>query len=233
MNAKVKAFVIAQQEYKDNDMFISLLTSDKVLRVVARGVKKITSKNRVACQLFTYGEYQFSYKSENSLKVLTSTSVIKNNSIVSNDLMLISQLSLIGELITKNFTTDRLFEEFKDLVEYNSCFDFCWIIKEMVCLSGVMPNVDSCHCCANKVVVGFSFDGGFVCQNCKKSYDYILGTEQLKLIYYLFKKSKEKKSVLRELAYDVTIPNLLLEYYLYHQPQNLKSLKFYRKIQGI
>ncbi|MFV0254524.1 MAG: DNA repair protein RecO [Erysipelotrichaceae bacterium] len=230
MQSKIKGYIINQQEYKDNDYFLDILSEVGIVRVLGRGLKKITSKNRAATQLFTLGEYHYNYKSENSLKILTTANIIKSNVSVHNDLLLIAQLSLISELIIKNFATSNFYFEFTDLIRNKTWLDLCWIFKKMIVISGFKPELNCCSNCGASVVIGFSFDGGYICHNCWHSYDFKLTPKQMRLLHYLFKANFTNKDSLKEYAYDYFIFDLLLKYYLHHQPQNLKSYNFFNKI---
>lgn len=232
MEAQVTGYVVAEREYKDNDFFLDVLTDKGIERILARGIKKIKSKNRVACQLFTLGEYHYTSKSEDSLKILTTATIKKSNINIYSDLNLISQLSLIGEIIAKNFSKENFYDEFSDLINYNSFLDLCWLIKEMIIRDGFLPEVSKCYSCNNQVITAFSFDGGFVCAKCMKEYDHVLGSETLRLISYLFRVNKESKYQLRDYDYNFKIASLLLSYYFYHQPLNLKSYEFFLKVQN-
>ena len=54
----VSGFVIANREYRDMDRSVTVFTKDLgKFSFVARGVRKITSKNRSSTDLFVHGEY--------------------------------------------------------------------------------------------------------------------------------------------------------------------------------
>lgn len=61
MDRTMKALVLREATYKDNDKILTLLTTDgTLLSVKARGVKKLTSRIRAACQILAFSEFTIS-----------------------------------------------------------------------------------------------------------------------------------------------------------------------------
>lgn len=57
----IKAVVLKEVQYKDNDTIITLLTAEKgLITATAKGILKMLSKNRPATQLFCYSEFELS-----------------------------------------------------------------------------------------------------------------------------------------------------------------------------
>ena len=53
----VQGFVIKTVDYKEYDAIITCLTSDGIISFIAKGVNKLTSKNRVSCTLYSFSEF--------------------------------------------------------------------------------------------------------------------------------------------------------------------------------
>ena len=51
---EVEGIVLSVQDYRESDGIIRLLTQDKILSILARGIQKQTSKNRMITQVFSH-----------------------------------------------------------------------------------------------------------------------------------------------------------------------------------
>ena len=57
-NILVEGIVLHSNDYKDYDKIITIFTKDfGKMQFLAKGVRKINSKNRSSIDIFTYGEY--------------------------------------------------------------------------------------------------------------------------------------------------------------------------------
>lgn len=231
METKISGYLVKLTDVKENDVLLRVLTSDGVINILAKGVKKFSAKNRAICQINVMAEWEVSQRTQNDLNVLKTGQIINYNIELNSDLTAISILAFCSDVICRHFSCEHLYQEYQDL--YNSFingsnyyFDFAWLVAAWIKISGVSPQVDCCYNCLNKEVIGLSLDGGFICNTCFKDYDLRYTVEQLKLIRYLFKANYENKASLKELAYNWQIVELLVNYYLYHQPTNFKSWKF-------
>ncbi len=237
MDSVIRGIVIQQKDNKENDLLLSVLTNDGVKNVLARGVKKYGAKNKALCQMYVYGEFEVMQVSENARYVLKSGNIIKNNQAISDNLYAIGILTFCNEVIVRNFSNEEIFNTYNELLDSfstsdNYYFYFAWLVSSWIKISGVTPIVDKCSSCFNNTVVGISLDGGFVCQKCFGKYDLHYNVEQLKLFRYLFKADLSNKDKLKDFAYDWALVELLVKYYLYHQPGEYKSWKFLNELMS-
>ena len=73
---KVKAIVIGGIDYKEKDKLVSLFTLEHgIMSVVFRGVKNVNAKLKSAKELFSFGDFIFTY---GKLKTITSAEIIDN-----------------------------------------------------------------------------------------------------------------------------------------------------------
>lgn len=68
---KVVGIVIDSAEYNDNDKIINLLTKDKVIPLLAKGIRKQNAKNRDAC--FEFSVLDAEYIVANNRNILTNS----------------------------------------------------------------------------------------------------------------------------------------------------------------
>lgn len=179
----VEGIVILSREYKDSDKSLVIFTKDRGrLSFVAKGVRKLNSKNRSSTDLLVHGEYQLSkgkaYYILNQGQViegfmnirrdLLKTTVAMTITVFLNDVLVenMSQMEVYELLV---WTLNRL-ETTKDpkfLLRY-------FLIKCILYL-GYQPNLDYCSVC-NKSNQDYFFqfnEGNLVCGNCTKEGFYM------------------------------------------------------------
>ena len=83
---EVEGIVLSVQDYRESDGIIRLLTQDKILSILARGIQKQTSKNRMITQVFSHVRYTIEQK-ENGLSLLYYGNVIDSHYKIMEDLM--------------------------------------------------------------------------------------------------------------------------------------------------
>lgn len=234
MEKSIKGLVIKESDFKENDVVLTICNESGLSEIIAKGLKKIGAKNRAACQLFTISEFIVAYPQEKARGVLTTGSVIHDFQL-SGNLQAIAMMSVAAEVTCRFFRQENAYPQLVALAESlstegNYWLEFCWLIKNWIVSSGIMPEVSGCHKCGKKLIVGLSFNGGFVCQDCFESYDLHYNKEELKLISYLFKAGINDKPRLLKEKYSWQIADFLMQYLTYHQPMNLKSWEFLKQV---
>ena len=77
MNETVTGYVIKTTEVKDNDVILNVYTKEYGnLSLYARGIKKSTSRNRYACQLFDYSEFMCDLSQMKSMHLMKTATVL-------------------------------------------------------------------------------------------------------------------------------------------------------------
>lgn len=179
----VEGIVILSREYKDADKSLVIFTKDRGrLSFVAKGVRKLNSKNRSSTDLLVHGEYQLSCGKAyyilnqgqvikgfmNIRKDLLKTTVAMTMTVFLND-VLVDNMSQ-GEVYELLIWTLKRLETTKDpkfLLRY-------FLIKSILFL-GHQPSLDSCNEC-NKTNTNYFFqfsEGNLVCEDCTKVGFYV------------------------------------------------------------
>ena len=236
MDSRITGFVLRQSDYRENDLVLSIAGTSGVVDVLTKGIKKVGAKNKAGCQLFVLSEFLTSQPNQLARAVLTTAEMIEDFRI-STDLDAIAVLSVVAEVICRHFRRDDYYQDLYDLLSAcktgsNTWFYFAWLLSSWIRQSGVTPQVDRCHNCGSATVCGVSFSGGFVCQDCLKSFDLRLEKGRLRLFRYLFKAEGKDKQKLASCEYDWRDCELLMQYYLYHQPTDLTSWRFLCQLNG-
>lgn len=179
----VEGIVILSREYKDADKSLVIFTKDRGrLSFVAKGVRKLNSKNRSSTDLLVYGEYHLSRGKAyfilnqglvlegfmNIRKDLLKTTIAMTITVFLNDVLVdnMSQVEVYELLI---WTLRRL-EKTKDpkfLLRY-------FLIKSILFL-GHQPNLDFCSVCEkNNRDYFYQFsEGNLLCGDCTKEGFYL------------------------------------------------------------
>lgn len=194
--------VLKNKPYKENDMLIWIYTHDYgKLALIAKGVKKIKSKNAPACQTITLSEFTF-------IPRIGLSNLIKGTSInffryLKEDIELEAYASYFCEFVYK-FTKDNdpdaiIYDTLLLALQtlqagYNPRLVYLLFNSFILEVTGSSLEVDQCTSCGRQDhIAGVSIHGGgFVCQECIGMYDQKLSIDILKGFRYINKWSFEK-----------------------------------------
>ncbi|WP_338970720.1 DNA repair protein RecO [Spiroplasma endosymbiont of Labia minor] len=184
---KIFGIVVNTQNFDDQDKVITIY-SDKYgkMGLLAKGVNKITSKNRFSIQLFAFSEFEiFKTNHVNKLSKLKTGYLIKNNFDISlNYNSYVYASSIIG-IIYYNFSPGEknklLFEQTVLSIEkladrYYSIYVYCWWLHKCLFNFGINLDLSFCQNCGFKKNQFRKFDfktNGLLCINCVDNYTNI------------------------------------------------------------
>ena len=175
MRNKLCGYVIDSVDYSDNDSIVTILSSDGLVSLRAKGRKKANSKMNALLYNYSYGEFEV-YKSEkNGYLTLLDGSLLNYPSYVIESLDYMSIMGIVSEGINRCQDSTIAFEGFKNCLslmekKVDPKMILVAFINFMLEDNGVMYESDSCINCGNKHVIDFDFDkGGFLCSNCTSS----------------------------------------------------------------
>lgn len=175
MSDILTGYVIKTNDVKDNDVILSVYTKEYgVVSLYARGIKKSTSKNAFACQLFDYSEFLIEMNQMKSMQLLKSATLKKEFLGIRSDYDRLSLASVVIELagyLEEDNIFDLLDMTLKLLDSHKEPFTvFELFVVRYLDLLGLSPEVDGCVLCGdtrNIETISVS-DGGFVCRNCNR-----------------------------------------------------------------
>ena len=191
----VEAVVLKQIPYKDNDMILHVYTKDYgKLSFVAKGIRKLTSKNARASSPMMISEFSVNLKK--GLSTLIKASPINYLRHIKESI----ESEIVGNYILEYFY--RYVEEnepdedvYKQLIKSLKALDYGYSPLLVYCLfqvfilnhNGISIDVDGCVVCGSLKVVSISVDeGGFVCEQHYKN-NVIYPKEVLKAFRHLHK----------------------------------------------
>ena len=201
-----QGFVIQKNNYGDFDLIVTVLLINSKLSFLARGVRKMTSKNRVALQLGNFIEIEvFEARLNNKLSKLKRATIINAFPVEVAD----SAQIMMGILKIINKLENPRPYFFKSLLiafpyfgnDYNhhikNYFQFLNLVQH-----GLKPVVDKCYICkTTKNIIDFDLEkGGFSCQAHAKKKMHL---EKLKAYRDLGRGFLFYKSISSELNFEI------------------------------
>lgn len=235
-----EGIVIRTTVFRDNDLMVNVISSDKMYSFLARGAMKYQSKNAPSVNMYVKGRYQLSYGKEG--KSLRNGEVIKSYEQIKGNLSSLAVLDFIGEVTNKLIINEDAKEVYqyleKSLDLLNAGFDPLSVailyLARVLNVIGIGLNVDSCQKCGKtSQIVGVSYsDAGFICADCFDSYNGPqVNSYKLKVIRYIFKTDLENfGKVAFEKDAVVEILKELGEFVLQNTSTKLKSLELITKL---
>jgi len=171
MESIITGVVVKRIDVDDFDQVITLITPKEVLSFIALGVRKITSKNRVALQLGNVIEAEiFRARLNGKLSKLKRAVLVKQVDIKEGDnanvlLEMIRYLSKVKRSTNELFSSiiksfDNLGQDFNHQVK-------TFLVASTLHVFGLEQNYHSCvECDRNDLIDDFRFfKGGFLCKH--------------------------------------------------------------------
>ncbi len=233
MNDKINALVLKINDYKENDLILECISSDKAfLSLVGKGSKKVSGKNHFY-NLCLY-EFIIDYKDNKTMFTIRSSKLIKNF-YDDNDLKLTVFKNILVELTLKSkelYELDmynNLLFVFNNINKDNMYLLGCLYLSYILKINGLAPVVDKCVVCGEKRVVSIDNKlGGFVCAkhlsvNC-------LNVDTLKKFRLINKAEFINYDAIKDIEYCFEDFNILINFYMHNADTNLKSFKMYKEL---
>lgn len=241
MNEKVNAIVLTQNDYREADYLLKVLTKEYgLLTFVAKGAKKMNSKNAVCCMPFTEAIYVINYEDNKDIFSIHNSSLVRSNTKFSENLNISCMAQMMCEIIVKtidnnsNYETDELFNLLLFCLEKidnnNYYLVTCLYISNILKILGIDPVVDECVVCGDTKVIAISnVSGGFVCKNCSSDvsstiYEPIF----LRKFRLINKATTDNFDILAKLeSYNETDLKILVDFLIEHSGISLLSWVFF------
>lgn len=243
MIEKIEGIVVNERAYGETSKIINLVTKEYgLISLIAKGAKSLKSDLRTSTTKLTYGYFHTNYK-ENKLSTLISVDIIDNFKNIKKDINKISYatfiLDLTEQVIKQNNDSNILKICIDALEKINEGYDSMIItnILELKYLDylGVMPIIDSCAICGNKVGIATlsSETGGYVCKNCITN-QVIVNEKTIKIIrmfYYVDISKISNLEISNEIKKEIN--NFIDDYYDRYTGLYLKSKSFLKNLHKV
>lgn len=180
MNDKITGIILKQLDYKESSAIITILSEQTgKISVIARGVKKPTSKNAGRLLPYTKGEFLIDYRNDKTIFNLKNVSSISIYKKMHMNLERSSCAAVIAEVCDAFVMNGEESEGYKEIygsLEYaydllesgkDTVTILALFLASVMNLYGIRPDVDECvHCGSSYVSAISSKDGGFLCESC-------------------------------------------------------------------
>lgn len=168
--------VIGNRIYRENDKSVTLFSKDLgKMSFVARGVRKLTSKNKSSTDLFVYGDYHLT--KGKAYQILTQGEVLESFLFLRKDLdkmgVAMAMSTFLNDVLPEHVPHDSVFDLFywslKRLeTTKDPLFLMRYFLVKAIYYLGYSPDLSGCSVCGNKDgPYYFKFqDGQITCVNC-------------------------------------------------------------------
>ena len=244
---RLDGIIIRRSDYGEADRIVTVYTPDRgKLRLMAKGVRKITSRKAGHVELFMLTDLLVA--KGRTWDIISQAEIVEPYRALREDLDLVSHAYYLAELIdrfTEEHDSNRPLFELLALtlarISDPATLELSLRYFELHLLSlvGYQPQLYYCLSCEETLepVENNYFhiaDGGTYCPNCGQSRANadVLPLTVLKVLRYIQSESWEKVSKLQLSAETLgQIRQLLLRYMTFQLERKLKSVDFLRKLQ--
>lgn len=243
MNDKSDVIVLSNVEYRDSDAILRCLSIEGKLAFVAKGIKKITSKNAASCQLYSYSRYFYDYQEQRSLQLLKRSERIEVYPNIRSDLLKQTIASIMVEVVDK-IEVDNPAYVFSLLhiclqaLELHPCIYTIlgYFMSEVNSQIGIQAEVDCCVACGKTTSI-VSIDvnqGGFICSSCAQSFHQKVEIEVLRKFRLLHKcKLEQFEELIKQPLYSYADIEVIITFFREYSGVNLKGISFLEHIQTL
>ncbi|MEG0841295.1 MAG: DNA repair protein RecO [Erysipelotrichaceae bacterium] len=243
MNNKIEGIVLKNRDYRENDAILTILSKDQGrIDFVARGLRKITSKNAGSSQMFQHAYFYYDEKGS-GLQSLKTSELIRGFHHLRETLLVqcigevMCEIMSKIEILNSEEMFDLLYQSFASLEETKNPYTILTLFMSIILrVQGIEPCVDHCvRCGKQQGINGLSLlDGGFVCMNCFDHQDLKLSKTDLKKFRIVIKANLEHRSILEkncELNYQDF--ERIVAFFMEYSGINLVSIQFLNKIESL
>ncbi len=241
---KDKAIVLRSINYSENDKILTLFGEHSGrFNVIAKGVRKLSGKNRAACQLFVCGD--FLLNTGRSLDVVVQAAALEQFASIGRDLNKYAYANYLCELtyllLPERENNERVFKlllkTMRRLDEGCSRLLVSQFELKILSLMGYQPQLQHCCNCGreadhNPVILSYA-QGGIVCSDCTDIQDKIikidLGT--VSVLKYLLNSEVGRTDVLHLNMDQMNVVSYVTgELVVWCLGRHIKSLDFLRDL---
>ncbi|MFC1656593.1 DNA repair protein RecO [Patescibacteria group bacterium] len=200
---KITAIIIKKFNIGESNQLLTVISPEEgLIKLKARGVKKISSKNSPHLQSLNYVKLN-TVKGKTDLRIIAAVDCLEHYKNIKTDLSKIIFAEFLTEhylLLVGDDVNQQNFKLLLDSLKYlnnqqkmtNSSMDliYIWLIINILISSGRRPELYVCSQCQNKVlrnsrIIFNPKYGGIICENCQK--DDRMGFEVTEYTVKLFR----------------------------------------------
>lgn len=242
MNDRRVGIILKQQDYRENDALLTVYVHEVgKMTFVAKGIRKMQSKNAAACLPFTEAEFLYDHKEGSSIQTLHQASIIKSHRRIREDFKKNCYALTVCETVEKILEENDFDELCEDCLKltldgldessHDNLF-LAFFTAQILKVIGLEPQVDECVLCGSTKVNGIAMEeGGFVCADCGEEVKITkLPVSALRQFRLLNRASLKHLEILKQYEpYSDEIVSLMINFLCYHSGIRLNSWQLYNK----
>lgn len=238
----MEGIILSQNDYREHDVILRLLCKQEGYQsLIARGIRRITSKNAGAIQPFSHVKCFIDYHEGKTIHTMRTADVIESYRSIREDLEKQSIAAIICECMEKAEMTEGfafLKQALDDLARTRQPYGLLALFFS--CMNryiGIEPYVDGCvKCGSERRICAISWkQGGFICRDCyREGDDMHYDKETLKCFRLLCKAQPDQFSIV-ESYQDWSYEHFMLVYRFFAEYGGIRlnSLRFMQCLQGM
>lgn len=242
MNKTIEGIILAVKDYREYDVILQVLTKEHGIQsFVAKGIRKISSKNAAVCQRFVQALFYVDYKEEQSIHSMRTADKIQMFRHIREDLVKQSIATVLSDMML-SFYNDGEYELYDDVILTFQHIDkslkpyaaASLLLANLLDVQGMKPAVDGCVQCGDtQKICSFSAkEGGFICTKCCSIHIKKENLENLKSFRLLVLCDQEHYDILETYTnWNFYHFDMLYQFFETHSGIQLKSMKFLRNIE--
>lgn len=240
MNDKIEGIVLRSRDYREHDAILTVLTRQGRIEFVARGLRKLTSKNAASAQLFQRSLFYYN-ETQRGLQSLKMCEMQEGFRHIREDLLLSAICEVMCEVMVKTDMeeADAMYELLlasMRRVEQNTqpLAMLGLFMALMLHQNGIEAYVEGCvHCHRQNHICALSLrDGGFICEACYRPQFHIhKNKRELKVFRMLMKARLEHIDLIEESA-EITWSDIevIIDMFLEYSGMTLTSVSFLKTV---
>lgn len=246
MNEQIIGLVLKQQEYKEKDVLLTVLSKDfGKFTLLARGILKMESKNAAACMPYALASFSLDFDNLKKIQNLKTATILSTHHKIRENLDKMTIASIFCEVADQLSQSDMVDESSTSIFEVlMTCLGLLneepeiylvlsLYIATILNVLGLAPVVDECVTCGDLKVVGISMDeGGFICGQCAREVA-MLPQEAffLKQFRLINKANLAHYPILKEHGpWDKALSFLLVDFLILHSGIKISSYRFLQSL---
>ena len=234
MSDTIRAIILDVRDHKENDAMIKALTYDHgLLTFIAKGTKKMTSKNAIALMPYSISDITYDHKETKDIFTLYKAELYK--SYYQEDISILAGMSLIAKLTLSTIDKENkelLYKEVVKALDNTKDHDIKLIVTIFIAfisrLLGFEAYVEGCVVCDVKKVVSFSsLKGGFLCLEHLGD-EKVMTPDILRQLRYIFKATQGDIDILERYDIDEKVYHLVAEHLYTHTDLDKRAYDFFK-----
>lgn len=245
MNKEIEGIVLSVRDYREQDAILKVLCIEEgVQSFVARGLKKLSSKNVASTQIFTHARFYVDFHEQKTMHSLRTADIIDSHRLLRENLLSQACASIMCECMEKIEWDDaeELFHILKVCLGHLQTSKQPYAIVALFMslmnrMQGIEPYVDGCVICQReKGIAGISLSqGGFLCTHHMQEQDAVAYTlPDLKCFRLLCKAELAHVSILEQYQ-DWTYEHFMMVFRFFEEYSGIpmKSIRFLKCLQEL